>query len=501
MRNTACGTLSSFALIQGVEKMFLTSALAQPNGSADYKALVCVFLFGGNDANNIVIPYTHYDGDGTHGYGPERGGTVQLAVPIDRLLQIRPPSDDPNVYGLHPALGSIDGQPNDGIYGLWNQGKVAIAVNTGTMVDPNATKDDLRAGINRPYQLFSHSDQQAAHQSSKSTGVSPTGWAGRVADRVRGLQTFPVVTSISGVQVFSVGATTRPLIAGDSRTRIDRLLLLDRDFHPDNPIDQLVALDRRDGTAMLVRANAEIAQLSLDIRAQLQSAGDPTPVIPFPDTGLGRQLKQVAKLIKTAREFLTGVQRQIFFVSLGGFDTHNNQGAQTGNQANLWIQVSQAMNAFYQATIELGLENNVTQFTMSDFSRTLKPANPGGNVGTDHAWGSHHFAMGGAINPNPGRVSDFYGRFPDLIIGSDADYDAGGGARGRWIPRQSVDQYAYTLAKWFGLQVADRDLVFPNLYRFSPDDLGFMSPPSGAKPTTNAAAADKSGLLKRLLRL
>ena len=211
MRNTACGTLSAFALVQGIEKMFLTNALAQADTSGDYKALVCVFLFGGNDANNIVIPYTNYDGDGVNGYGPVRGGAVGLAVQRDNLLQINPPSDG-NTFGLHPALGTIAGQPNDGIYGLWNQGKVAIAVNTATMIDPSATKDQLRQGIMRPYQLFSHSDQQAAYQSSVSTGPVPTGWGGRLADRLRGSQTFPVMTSISGVQVFTQGFNTRPLI-------------------------------------------------------------------------------------------------------------------------------------------------------------------------------------------------------------------------------------------------------------------------------------------------
>jgi len=493
MRNTACGTLSAFALVQGVEKMFLTNALAQSDTSGDYKALVCVFLFGGNDANNIVIPYTNYDGDGVDGYGPVRGGSVMLAVPRNSLLQITPPSDG-NVFGLHPALGTIAGQPNDGIYSLWNQGKVAIAVNTGTMIDPSATKDQLRQGILRPYQLFSHSDQQAAYQSSKSTGPSPTGWGGRLADRLRGSQTFPVVTSISGVQVFTQGSNTRPLIASQAPTRIDQLLVVQRDFAPDNPIQQIVALDRGDGNATLIKSSAQIAQDSLDIRARLLAAGDPS--LPqwqtsFPNTGLGNQLKQVAKLIKTSREFLTGVNRQIFFVSMGGFDTHNNQGAETGNQANLWIQVSQAMTAFYQATVDMGLGANVTQFTMSDFSRTFKPANPGGGVGSDHAWGSHHFAMGDAVNPT--GVSDFYGQFQDVTIGGPADYDLGTGSRGRWIPTQSVDQFAATMANWYGLQPADLPYVFPNLGRFTPQDLGFMQAPAGAAvATTNSGMPVKT---------
>lgn len=495
LRNTACGTLSAFAMVEGVEKLFLTSALAQPNGSSDYKALVCVFLFGGNDSNNIVIPYTDYDGDGADGYGPVRGGNVQLAIQRESLLQITPPSDPGGkIYGLHPALGSIDGQPNDGLYSLWNQGTAAIAVNTGTMINPAATKDELRAGTWRPYQLFSHSDQQAAFMSSQSTGPSPTGWGGRLADRLRGSQTFPVVTSISGVQVFTQGSNTRPLIASAYPTHIDQLLVINHDFAPDNPIDQLVQIDLGAGP-QLIRSSAQVAQDSLDIRQQLRDAGNPenpTWQSLFPAGSLGNQLRQVAKLIKTSQEFLTNVRRQIFFVSLGGFDTHNNQGTETGTQANLWSQVSQGMTALYQATVELGVSDRVTQFTMSDFSRTFKPANPGPGVGSDHAWAGHHFAVGGAV-----LGGDFYGTYPDVHLGADGDYDSGSGSRGRWIPTQSVDQFAATLANWFGLQPGDIPYVFPNLGRFSPQDLGFMATTAGARVQAGAAGTAASRSARR----
>src|SRR5262249_8790297 len=200
----------------------------------------------------------------------------------------------------------------------------------------------------------------------------------------------------------------------------------------------------------------------------------------FPNTGIGNQLRQVAKLIKTSREFLTNVNRQIFFVSLGGFDTHNNQGRETGNQATLWTQVSQAMTALYQATVELGVADRVTQFTLSDFSRTFKPANPGAGVGSDHAWGGHHFVVGDAV-----LGADFYGTYPDLHLGANGDYDLGSGSRGRWIPTQSVDQYGATLARWFGLQPADVGYVFPNLYRFNPD-LGFMTQTPTARANAGA---------------
>jgi uncharacterized protein (DUF1501 family) len=477
--------LSAVALVKGLDTMFLTNALAKPNAGPDYKALVCVFLFGGNDANNIVIPYTAYDDV----YGAIRGAPgVGLAIQRENLLQITPPSDPlGNIYGLHPALGA--GATNRGIFGLFNEGKAAILPNTGTMIDPLTTKDQLRAGINRPYQLFSHSDQQSAWQSSRSIGPSGSGVGGRIADVFHGgAQVFPVVTSISGVQVFTQGTLTRPLIASAAPTRIDQLLVINRDFAPDNPIDQIVALDRGDGSATLVRASANIAQDSLDIRADLRTAGNPTIDTPFPTpaTGIGNQLLQVAKLIKTSRDFLTNVTRQIFFVSIGGFDTHQNQGTETGQQANLWSQVSQAMTAFYDATVELGLSDQVTAFTMSDFSRTLKPANPGGGVGSDHAWAGHHFVIGGAVGGG-----DFYGRFPDLTIGGPQDYDLDEthAGRGRYIPSQGVDQVAYTLAKWYGVPLDQLPTVVPNIIHYQGiEDLGFMRTGNAPRAVRSARA-------------
>jgi len=498
LRNTACGTLSAFAMAEGLEKLFLTSALAQSNGSNDYKALVCIFLFGGNDSNNIVIPYDDYDGDGVDGYGPVRGGSVQLAIQKANLLQITPPSDPGGkTYGLHPALGTLAGQPNDGLYGLWNAGKAAISVNTGTMINPLANKDQLRAGTFRPYQLFSHSDQQADFMSSVATGPSATGWGGRVADRIRGSQTFPVVTSIAGLQVFTQGFRTQPLVANSYPTPINQLLQIARDFAPDNPLDQLVALDLGSGYQM-VKSSAQVPDELLRIRGEIQGAGNPenpdwrmscSPdgFACFPNTGLGNQLLQVAKLIKTSLEVLQGdVRRQIFFVSLGGFDTHNNEGRETGTQATLWTQVSQAMGALYQATVELGVADRVTQFTMSDFSRTFKPANPGAGVGTDHAWGGHHFVVGDSV-----MGGDFYGMYPDVHLGAGGDYDLGSGSRGRWIPTQSVDQYAYTLANWFGVQPDDVAYVFPNQYLnlYNPLNLGFMAGGAGAKGNARVSAS------------
>jgi uncharacterized protein (DUF1501 family) len=219
----------------------------------------------------------------------------------------------------------------------------------------------------------------------------------------------------------------------------------------------------------LVRAASRTADQAVRIGQTLSS--DVTVATAFPNTTLGNQLKQVAKIIKfNAVSPELGLNRQIFFCQLGGFDTHQNQ---LTTQANLLTQVGQAIKAFFDSTIELGLDRQVTTFTLSDFGRTLQPAGSGAVVGSDHAWGNHHFVVGGAV-----RGGDFYGIagpsgsvFPVLQLSGPSDTDT----RGRWIPTVSVEQYAATLASWFGVAAADLPLVFPNIGRFSTTDLGFIA--------------------------
>jgi uncharacterized protein (DUF1501 family) len=287
LRNTACGTLSAAAMVRGLDKMFLVNAFAKPTDFSDYKALVCVFLFGGNDANNIVIPYTDYAQ-----YDAIRGQGVNLAIAQPNLLQISPPSHGRD-FGLHPALGS-DFSGGTGLHGLWGQGKVAILVNTGTLIQP-ISRDDYQRGIGRPYQLFSHSDQTIAYQTAYAQGHASSGWAGRLADRIHGSQTFPVVTSINGVQMFSAGVYTRPLIIGTGP--LNNALTVTRNY-PE--IGQLVQIDQADGSRTLVQNSANLVFNALDTMRQLRDIGDPTLTTPFPNTGFANQLKTVAKMIKIA---------------------------------------------------------------------------------------------------------------------------------------------------------------------------------------------------------
>jgi uncharacterized protein (DUF1501 family) len=190
-----------------------------------------------------------------------------------------------------------------------------------------------------------------------------------------------------------------------------------------------------------------------------QALNDSTSVTtPFPSSGLGNQLRQIARVI-AKRSTLFGMQRQIFFCSIGGFDTHENQ---LTPHANLFTQLSQAMKAFYDATVALGVASSVTSFTLTDFGRTLVPT----GSGSDHGWGSHQFVVGGSV-----VGSDFFGAFPILTPGGPDDQ----GSQGRWIPKIALDQFGWTLAKWFGLSTADKGTVFPNISNFTTQDLGFLA--------------------------
>ena len=481
LRGMGCTLLTRTAIAAGAERLMSINAMAQTSDPG-YRALVCIFMFGGNDANNVVIPYGNYFDTG--GYNDIRGSTG-IGISRDDLLQISPPSAAGADFGLHPALGNqFNGSSlND----LWGLGKVAIVTNVGTLIQ-NVSRVDYRAGKYRPYQLFSHSDQQNEWQTSVANTPAPTGWAGRAAD-VFGIDPsgFPTIASVAGVTIFSAGRTTRPIVLPDAGTLLSNALRVKRglvDTQDGSALNDLLGLDSSSNAPTLVRDTAGLTSQAIANSLVLRQDMDVTT--PFPNTGIGRQLHQVARLIKLAPTIGTGIQHQIFFCSIGGFDTHNNQnpgGALdfTRGQPGLLSQVSQAMAAFYAATVELGVSNQVTTFTESDFSRTFKTGGNGTATGTDHAWGSHQFVLGDAV-----VGGDFYFSsddpssepFPTLALSGPHDTDDGSGARGRWIPTTGVDQYAATLAKWFGVQASDLSTVFPNLANFTTKDLGFMS--SGA---------------------
>ena len=465
LRSSACA-LGGMALASSIDTFGIVHALT-PQAATDYKALVCVFLNGGNDGNNMLVSLDQYNGPAgsfVEGYSNVRTASG-LAIAQQDLLPISPASG--GSYGLHPNMAAMRD--------LFNQGKLAILCNNGPLVEP-LTRTTYQNGTGKkPLQLFSHSDQVGLFQTAIANNVSQTGWAGRLSDRVNGLNgsaTFPSNVSIAGVNLILTGVDTRQLAVADSNTSLANVLQLIMSGTSSEQASRLVSFNELrtlDNEFKLVKAASDTRSSSIQTDIALSSV-NPTLTTAFPNTSLGRQLKQVALLIKACTDPTAGInmKRQIFFTQIGGFDTHS---AEINGQGNLLTQVSQAISAFYLATVELGVQDKVVTFTMSDFGRTFQPAGTGvTTVGTDHAWGNHQLIVGGQVL---GRT--LYGPYPTLRLGGPDDTDGGSNPRGRWIPTTSVEQYAATLATWYGLSTADLPAVFPLISRFSTLNLGFMA--------------------------
>ena len=470
LRTSACA-LGGMALASSVESFGIVHAMT-PQAATDYKALVCVFLNGGNDGNNMLVSLDQYNGPGgstlpgPEGYFPTRS-LAGLAIPQASLLPVSPVSG--GSYGFHPNMPEMES--------LFNAGRLAVLCNNGPLVEP-ITRTTYQNGIGKkPIQLFSHSDQVGLFQTAIANTVSQTGWGGRVADKINvlnGTETFPQNVSIAGINLLLTGIDTRQLAVADSNTQLSNVLLLSMSGTASEQSSRLASFNELrtlDGEIKLVKAASDTRTSAIATDNALASV-NPTLATVFPNTSLGRQLLQIARLIKACTDPATGInmKRQIFFAQIGGFDTHSGQHPATlGGQDLLMQQVSQAINAFYLATVELGLQNNITTFTMSDFGRTLQPAGAGAQVGSDHAWGNHQLIVGGAVLGHT-----LYGTYPTLRLGGPDDTDGGSNPRGRWIPTTSVEQYAATLATWYGLSSSDLPAVFPLIGRFSTSNLGFM---------------------------
>ncbi|HEY8411956.1 MAG TPA: DUF1501 domain-containing protein [Pyrinomonadaceae bacterium] len=466
LRNSACALGGSMALVSSIDTFGAIHAL-MPQSATDYRALVCVFLNGGNDGNNMFVSLDQYNGPAgslVEGYSNVRSA-AGLAIAQASLLPVSPVSG--GSYGFHPNMPEMQN--------LFNQGKLAVLCNNGPLVEP-LTRTTYQNGTGKkPLQLFSHSDQVGLFQTAIANVVSQTGWAGRVADKTNGLNgtaSFPSNISIAGINLFLSGIDTRQLAVADSNTTLANVLQLTMSGTTSEQASRLASFNELrtlDNEFILVKAASDTRSSSIQTDNALSSV-NPTLATVFPNTTLGRQLKQVALLIKACTDATAGInmKRQIFFTQLGGFDTHS---AEIGGQGGLLTQVSQAINAFYAATVELGVQDKVTTFTMSDFSRTFQPAGTGVNtVGTDHAWGNHQLIVGGSVLGHT-----LYGTYPTLRLGGPDDTDGGTNPRGRWIPTTSVEQYAATLASWYGLSTADLPAVFPLIDRFPTANLGFMA--------------------------
>ena len=442
------GALSSFGLASRFDALnFIADAKAQ--SATDYRALVCVFMFGGNDGNNMVIPI---DTAGYGRYAVSRLVASGINLPQASLLPIQPASVG-TPFGLHPSLVELQS--------LFNKGKMAILANVGTLLQPT-TQAQYRAGV-RPDSLYLHADQQEQWQSAIYTGSSNTGWGGRLADKVMSYNeatSFPVVTSFDGRALFTSGITAVPIFIttpasfappDDGSSSVPMPARVTERRQPLARPSNNSFVSTADGMSSRELRLLRVVSPIID-NAKSRTA----PLFASLTSDISNQLFQVAKMIEGRTA--TGAKRQIFFVQLGSFDTHNDQ---LNRQRKLFSDLSPALSAFYDATVALGVSSQVTTFTLSDFSRTLQSTGDG----TDHGWGNHHFIIGDAVNGG-----SFYGEYPTLVLGGPSD----AGQQGRWIPTTAVDQYGATLAKWFGIVPADMSTVFPNLAKFGTADLGFL---------------------------
>ncbi len=392
LKTSACG-LTGAALLASLDKFNLVNAMVQNQIAGDYKALVCIFLNGGSDGNNMVIPYDDYTvtgGGTTNGYDNVRTSSG-LAVPKSALAntKITPANTSGVSYAFHPNLspefGSVPGQAK-GLMDIWTAGKLAVLCNVGSLVRP-ITRAQYAAGIGRPYQLFSHSDQVSQQMTSVANTVGQTGWGGRIADKTNSLNgtvALPMNISLAGTSLFSTGINSRQLAISPAPTTLANLLVLNWSgvsaANPNLSGSSYRTILGFDTNSYLVKGASDTTNQALSADQALNQP-DPALTIAFPNSSLGNQLKQIAKLIKIKDAAGITMKRQIFFCSVGGFDTHTNetgsdpanpggQAAQSGTQGGLMTQISQAMKAFYDEMVAQGLSNNVTTFTLSDFGRT-----------------------------------------------------------------------------------------------------------------------------------
>src|SRR5450830_13841 len=427
---------------------------ASAANATDYKATVCIFLYGGNDYANTVIPYDPTGYNAYFNLRPSLGyaqnvltGTVLTALntPVDR-------AGFSHQYALAPALAPL--MP------IFNAGKMAVILNVGTLLQPTTKLQYTNKSVPLPPKLFSHNDQQSVWQSSSAEGAK-SGWGGKMGDLFQSSNTNSTFTciNVSGNAVYLSGntavqyqiSTTGSVPLNGLKTPL---------FGSTACSSALQALMTQGRTHLMENEYTRINTRAINANTVLSSALASAPALKtvFPtQNNLGDQLKMVARMISIAAT--TGAKRQVFFVSMNGFDTHDGL---VTIHPKLMSGLAEAMSAFYNATVELGVANNVTSFTASDFGRTLS----GNNDGSDHAWGSMHFVMSGAVNGQR-----FYGTPP--IIASNGPDDVG---QGRLLPTTSVDQYAATLGNWLGVSDSDLLTLLPNLgnYNVSSRNLGFV---------------------------
>ncbi|MFN7521085.1 MAG: DUF1501 domain-containing protein [Lysobacteraceae bacterium] len=411
----------------------------------DYRALVCLFLLGGNDSYNMVVPRNTSD------YASYAAARPNLAIARETLVPITPSAGSAGAdWGLHPAMPEMAA--------LFQQGKAALLANVGPLIVPTSAADVQQQSVQLPPELFSHIDQQAHAMSLGSEVAAAPGWGGRLADRLTerlgipaGSGRLPLSLTLSGNNAWQNGASGGLYTLGATgATRLDASLRSTGNARWDTrrgAFNALLDLGKRESPVM-VRAAAEATRTARDFSESVNAAIDGVTITtPFPSSTLAQQLRTVARVIGARRTL--GQTRQVFFVGFGGWDTHDRM---LEDHQTLLGTVSKALGAFHQATVELGISASVTSFTMSDFGRTL---NNNGD-GTDHGWGGHSWVLGGDVVG--GR---FYGTMNEYALGSPRD-----AGRGRMVPTTSIEQLGATFARWMGLGYGDALEIFPNLPNF-----------------------------------
>ncbi len=483
-RQAACAAVGTLSIAATIRDLRLINMAAAQSVFTDYKALVCIFLAGGNDSNNLVVPigqseYQNYAAIRQNLALYEASANPHPSDPSRNLIPINPLNPDGHSYGLHPDAAELAT--------LFEEGKMGLLFNVGPLVHPVTRTQYKDKSVPLPPQLFSHSDQVTHWQTSLPDQPPRTGWGGRISDLLHPLQyelingvpaansaKIALCTSLAGANTFEVGdlfaqyhvstggAVTLSGVSGSRLQALKDLLAL-----PDANLQRT--------------AYADVTNRAIDTGQLLNTAIAPTDesggwnwTTPFPNTSLGRQLMMIARLIEAGARPSNGnppgldMKRQIFFAQVGGYDTHTAQvgaGASSdptiGPHANLLNELTEAVFAFQRAMEQISRADQVTAFTASDFGRTF----PTNGQGSDHGWGGHHFFVGGAV-----RGQRTYGAFPVQQINGPDDTSTG-----RWIPRVSVDEYSATLARWFGVSNGDLSAVFPNLGNFASPDLNFMA--------------------------
>jgi uncharacterized protein (DUF1501 family) len=473
IRRAACAAVGTAAMTSSIRDLRLMNAAVAQSNITDYKALVCIFLQGGNDSNNLIIPTIQSEYDN---YAAIR--TPVLAIPQSAILATGYTDPAGHSFGLHPACPELQT--------LFGESKLAVLLNTGTLVFPMTRAQYLGGILQKPPQLFSHADQVTQWQTSVPNQPPTTGWGGRCADLLNSVQaaapislcvslaganTFEIGKIVSQYSVSTSGAISLQGVSGARLAALTNILGLNYGNLQEQAYAGVAQHSIQTGS-LLNNAVSNTASTNYWTTRFPTSITTPISGTKFNST-LAPQLQMVARLIEAGNRASAnggfGMRRQIFFCQVGGFDLHTGQtnydtnnpnNVLAGSHSNLLAELSQSMLAFQRAMEQLGLSQQVTAFTASDFSRTF----PSNGQGSDHGWGSHHLILGGAV-----KGQKTYGAFPALAVNGPNDTGTG-----RWIPTTAIDQYFATLATWFGVDNSNLPDIFPNLGNFASSNLGFL---------------------------